>query len=73
MTIKDFALLVKNMRRLQKAYFASRKQSLLQESKDAERRVDAAIKEIEEDAKGPDLFAQMGPVDENDLPQVPES
>lgn len=46
MTAHELALLAKMMRDAQKRYFRDRKPSDLNESKDAERRLDMAIAEI---------------------------
>lgn len=46
MTIAEFAILVKEMRDCQKKYFRSRLRDALNQSKELEREVDQAIKEI---------------------------
>jgi hypothetical protein len=53
--LSEFVRLVKLMRAAQRSYFQTRNRNVLQESKDAERRVDLWLKERDE-KKGPTLF-----------------
>lgn len=59
MTIEELARLVKSMRDTQKAYFRERTPTKLRESKDAEWRIDATVKEIL-DPPQPGLFDGEG-------------
>lgn len=54
MSPEDFVTLVRRMRAKQREYSRDRKPSVLNESRDLERRVDNALAEYE---AGPDLFA----------------
>lgn len=57
MELHDFAALVGRMRAKQAEYFRTRDRIALQESKDLERRVDAAVNEILGKAdRQPELF-----------------
>lgn len=62
MDLESFARLVRDMRQKQKAYFAGRSQTVLQESKDLERRVDTAVKVVLEPPV-PGLFDAPAPCD----------
>lgn len=46
MTVEGLAKLVREMRKKQKEYFRYRHATVLQESKDLERRVDIAVEEV---------------------------
>jgi CHASE3 domain sensor protein len=55
-TIQELAAEVQRMRVLQRNYFATRNRSILQESKEQERKVDQMINEIFSKAKQLDLL-----------------
>lgn len=57
MTTEDLAAIVRQMRKLQRDYFRTRDQGTLRESKDMERRVDAALEHLAGTAQ-PGLFDQ---------------
>ncbi len=59
MTLDELAALVSRMRAKQKEYFKKRTPTILQESKDLERRVDDALDEIA-GKKTPGLFDGKG-------------
>ena len=56
MKLTEFAEIVERMRSLQKQYFKTRDANVLRESKTAEREVDKALLDIEEEKKGLSLF-----------------
>lgn len=56
MKLTEFAEIVERMRSLQKQYFKTRDANTLQESKKAEKEVDAILEKIEELKKGASLF-----------------
>jgi hypothetical protein len=60
MNEREFARLVLRMRTAQKSYFRNRKQIDLEDSKQLEREVDAAVREI---LTQPTLFDSRPPVD----------
>ncbi len=68
MDVETLARLVRDMRQHQKDYFRTKSGEELTASKDYEKRVDAAVKEVLEPT-GPDLFDSL-PCDHSWLPQV---
>lgn len=56
MNWEEFAKKVERMRSLQKEFFKTRDANVLKESKTAEREVDKALLDIEEEKKGLSLF-----------------
>jgi hypothetical protein len=60
MEFPEFVQLVKKMRELQVSYFKTKTTAALREAKDAERRVDAALRVIADGPKQPGLFDEGG-------------
>lgn len=59
MTVEDLARLVRDMRKWQRDYFRTKEAKALNASKDYERRVDEAVREVLGDRQ-PGLFGAKG-------------